>query len=77
MTRMWWPVHAITRLWGWALPGLIALEPGAMGLYVTSGDMDRSHNTPANDPTGLTRDVRDRTPSQSVRSQLRVEGFGK
>jgi hypothetical protein len=67
----------MTRLWAWTIPGLIALEPAAMGFYVASGDMDRSPNTPAGGPTGLTREIMDLAPSQTVRSQLRVEGFGK
>jgi hypothetical protein len=31
---MMWLVRAMTRLWDWATPGLIALEPAAMALYV-------------------------------------------
>jgi hypothetical protein len=74
---MWWPVRAMYRLWVWAIPGLIALEPAAMGLYVTSGDIDRSPNTSADSLTGLTRDLKHVRPSQTVWSQLRVEEFGK
>jgi len=32
--RMWLPVRAMTRIWRWTIPGLIALEPAAMALHV-------------------------------------------
>jgi len=73
----WWPVRAVTRLWMWTLPGLIALEPAAMGFYVASGDMDRAPNAPAVSPTGMTRDVIELIPSLTVPRHLRAEGFGK
>jgi hypothetical protein len=75
--RMWWPVHAMTRLWGWVLPGLIALEPTAMALYVASGETDVSPRACADFPSSLVRVVRNPLPSQTVRNQFRIEGFGK
>jgi hypothetical protein len=71
------PVRAMTRLWVWTIPGLIALEPAAMALYVASGDMGSAPIAPADGPTGLTRDLKDLRPSQTVWSQLRVEEFEK
>ena len=73
---MRWPMRAMNRLWVWAIPGLIALEPMAMGLYLASGDIGRSPNAPADGPTGLALDLHYLRPSQTVRSQLRVEEFG-
>ena len=35
---IWWLVRAMTLLWAWAIPGLIALEPGAMALHEASGN---------------------------------------
>jgi hypothetical protein len=48
--QMWWPVRAMARLWVWTIPGLIALEPAAMSLYVA--DMGRALNEPVDGPTG-------------------------
>jgi hypothetical protein len=74
---MRWLVRAMTRLWDWATPGLIALEPAAMGLYVAFGETGSSPQAPAGSPTRLARNVKDLALSQTDRSQLRVEGFGK
>jgi hypothetical protein len=75
--RMWWPAHAMTRIWDWATPGLIALEPGAMALHEASGEMGMSPRASADFPTGLVRVVRDQLPSRTVPNQFRVERFGK
>jgi hypothetical protein len=75
--KVWWPVRAMTQLWDWSIPGLIALEPAAMGLYVALGETASSPQAPAGGPTGLARNVKDLAPSQTDRSQRRVEGFGK
>jgi hypothetical protein len=72
-----WPVRAMTRLWGWAIPGLIALEPAAMALHVASAEMGTSPRASANFPTRLVRVVKDQLSSQTVRNRLRVEEFGK
>lgn len=41
--RMGWPFRALTRLWDWVIPGLIALDPPSMAYYAASS-------------TGATRD---------------------
>ena len=74
---MWWPLHAMTRLWEWAIPGLISLEPAAMALHETSGAMSPSPRPSADFPAVLMRVVKDPLPSEMARNQLRVEGFGK
>jgi hypothetical protein len=75
--RIGWLMRAMTRLWSWAIPGLIALEPAAMALHVASGEMGTSPRASANFPTRLGRVVNDQLPSQTVRNPFRVEGFGK
>jgi hypothetical protein len=75
--RMLWLVRAMTRLWDWATPGLIALEPGAMALHEAWGDADISLTASADFPTGLLPVVKVQLPSQTGRNELRVEGFGK
>ena len=74
---MWWRLHAMTRLWAWAMPGPISLEPAAMALYDTSGAMGTSPRPSEDLPTVLMRVVKDPLPSDIARNQLRVEGFGK
>jgi hypothetical protein len=71
------PVHAMARLWGWVMPGLIALDPGAMALYAASGEMGTSPRACADFPTGPVRVVDDQLPIQTARNQFRVEGIGK
>ena len=34
--RMGWPLRALTRLWDWVIPGLIALDPPSMAYYSAS-----------------------------------------
>jgi hypothetical protein len=75
--RMWFLVRAMTRLWDWATPGLIALEPAAMALHVASREMGISPRACADLPIGLLTVVKVQSPSQTGRNQLRVEGFGK
>jgi len=72
-----WPLRAMTRLWEWATPGLISLEPAAMALYETSGAMGTSPRPSADFPTVLMRVVKDPLRSEMAWNQLRVEGFGK
>jgi len=72
-----WALRAMTRLWAWAIPGLIALDPAAMALHEASGETGMSRKASADFPTGLVRVVKDQVPSQAVRNQFRVEGFGK
>ena len=74
---IWWPLRAMTRLWEWAIPGLISLEPAAMALYETSGGMGISPRPSADFPTVLMRVVRDPLPSEMARNQLGVERFAK
>jgi len=74
---MWWPLRAMTRLWEWAMPGLISLEPAAMALYETSGAMGVSARRSADSSTVLVRVVKERLPSEMARNQFLVEGFGK
>jgi hypothetical protein len=74
---MLWLVRAMTRLWAWATPGLIALEPGAMALHETSRDMGISLTAFGDFPTGLPPVVKVQLPIQTGRNELRVEGFGK
>jgi len=74
---MWWPLRAMTRLWEWAIPGLISLEPAAMALLEASGQTGFSPRASAEFPAGLVRAVPDQLPSQSLRIHVRVEGAGK
>jgi hypothetical protein len=75
--RMRLPVLAMTRLWGWAMPGLIAMEPAAMAAYAASSEIGISPGACADFPTSLGRDVKDQLPSHTARNQFRVEGIGK
>jgi hypothetical protein len=75
--RMWFLVRAMTRLWEWATPGLIALEPAAMALHVASREMGVSPRAARNLPIDILRVVKVQSPSQTGRNQLRVEGLGK
>ena len=74
---MWWPLRAMTRLWEWAMPGLISLEPAAMALYETSGAMGISARPSADLPTVLMRVGKDPLPGEMARHRLRVAGLGK
>jgi hypothetical protein len=75
--RMRLPLLTMTRLWGWAMPGLIALEPAAMALYEASSEMGMSPRACADFPKGLVRVVKDQLPSQTARNQFRVQEIGK
>jgi hypothetical protein len=75
--RVWWSVRAMTRLWDWATPGLIALEPGAMALHEAWGEMDITPRGSADFPSGRLPVVKLQLPSQTGRNELRIEGFGK
>jgi hypothetical protein len=75
--HMWWPLRGLTRIWEWAMPGLISLEPAAMALYETSRAMGTASKQSADFPTVLMHVVRDPLPGDMARNQLRVEGFEK
>jgi hypothetical protein len=72
-----WPSRAMARIWEWAIPGLIALEPAAMAMHSVAPEADIS---PAGSdrlwPDSAGAD-RERKSGQTLRNQLRVEGFGK
>jgi hypothetical protein len=75
--RMRLPVLAMTRLWGWALPGLIAMEPAAMAVYAASSEMGISPRAGADFPTSVGGVVKHQLLSRIARNQFRVVGIGK
>ncbi len=68
-------MRTLTRLWEWMIPGLIALEPGAMAIHLTSRETRTSATMTPDFAQGLVLVVEE-PAGQIAANGFRAEGFG-